>query len=317
MANASAPAAPERRPNSPRMQRLVRAFSALIRFVPSDNGLFRKFVVLGSDVFAPYTFDFSFYCPRIGLRWSAVGYPERLTKHLLFEGQYQLDVIRWIQRLARKGDVVFDVGAHHGLMSVTAARAVGPTGTVVAFEPHPRSRELLAMHARLNGLRNVRIEPLGMWDEPKTLEFYQQPTENSWNSSFIREFVDPGRTVEPILVPCTTIDEYVGKHGLVPRLIKIDTEGTEFRVLRGALETIRAHRPSLVLELNPRSAEAAGTTVAALVSELSQLGYSFWAFPLKRYGGYRFTPTPYTSEMRGADGDLVNVACIAETQRSG
>jgi FkbM family methyltransferase len=243
-------------PNSPRMQRLVRVFSGAIRYLPTENNLFRKFTVGGSECFNTYTFNFRFYCPRVGIYWSAAGFPERLTRHMMFDGHYQIDVIRWIQRLAPKGGTVFDVGAHHGLMSVVAGKAVGPGGKVVSFEPHPRSRQFLQMHARLNSLSNIRVEPVGAMDEVQTLKFYPQSTRDSWNSSFVREFVESAEAIEPILVPCTTLDEYVSRTGLKPDLIKIDTEGTELRAIQGARETIEQHRPTLILELNPRSAEA-------------------------------------------------------------
>lgn len=303
--------------SSARMEKFVRGFSAAIRYFPTENNLFRKFTVAGSEVFNPYTFSFRFYCPRIGISWSATGFPERLTRHLLFDGHYQIDVIRWIQRLAPKSGTVFDVGAHHGLMSVIAGKAVGPRGKVIAFEPHPRSREFLSLHAKLNDLHNISIEPVGAMDVAQELRFYPQSTHDSWNSSFIREFVEQGEEIEPIIVPCTTVDDYVASSGLTPDLVKIDTEGTELRVIQGALKTIESVRPSLILELNPRSASAAGTTIGELVSNLSSIGYSFWAFPVKRYGGYRFDPVPYHEGIRGADGDLVNVACIPEHRLGG
>jgi hypothetical protein len=56
--------------------------------------------------------------------------------------------------------------------------------------------------------------------------------------------------------------------------------------------------------------------VQELVARLTSVGYSFWAFPVKKYGGYSFKPVVYREGMLGADGDLVNVACVPEHRRN-
>ena len=306
------------------MQKLVRRFSWVTRVLPTDNKLFRFFVLNGSHVFDRYIFDFSFRCPRIGVKWSAASFPEQLTRHMLFDGLYQADVLYWIKSLCKKGDTVFDVSAFHGLMSIVASRAVGPRGRVVAFEPNPRSIDHLNRHLALNRCKNVTVEPLGVMEVEQELEFYPQPGDSSWNSSFVREFVDPNHAVEPMRIKCTTLDAYVAKTGLVPRLIKIDTEGTEFLVLRGATELIRRHQPKLLMEFNPASAERAGTSIQAIQDYLTSLNYRLHVIPAKRYGGYYFRqPVPYSEDVPTLEDTLANVACIpfevvhAQTGESG
>lgn len=301
--------ATERR-SSAKIQNLVRSFSWLTRTLPTDNKLLRGFVLSGSRVFDGYAFDFCFRCPRLGIKWSAASFPEQLTRHMLFDGLYQQDVLHWIKSLCRAGDTVFDVGAFHGLMSIVASRAVGSRGRAVAFEPNCKSAGHLKRHLALNGCTNVTVEPLGLMDVEQELEFYPQAGESSWNSSFVREFVDPDHELEPTRVRCTTLGAYVDRTGLVPHLIKIDTEGTEFFVLRGATELIRQHRPKLLLEFNPASAEKAGTSIPALQEYLTSLRYRLEIIPAKRYGGYDLRrPVPFSEEVPTLEG-LANVACI-------
>jgi FkbM family methyltransferase len=305
-------AAPDGRRFRPRVQALVRFGSAVARVIPLDAWLFREFLILGSDVFREYQFDFTFRTRRLNILWSARAFPELLTKHMLFHGLYQHDVLLWIMGYCRKGDIVFDVGAFHGLMSIVASKAVGREGKVVAFEPNPKAREHLLEHLDLNQCRNVRVESIGLMDCEGATDFYPQSGDVTWNSSFVREFVDASHKVESISVDCTRIDRYVQETGLVPSLIKIDTEGTELLVLKGAAATIEQHRPILVLEFNPESAARAGTSIAGLTSYLEDLSYSLKVIKPTKWGRYRIgNEEPFRAEIHTV-GDLVNVICLPE-----
>ncbi|MBV8773930.1 MAG: FkbM family methyltransferase [Deltaproteobacteria bacterium] len=300
---------------SPRMQSMVRVFSWMTRMLPSDNDMLRRFLLGGTQVFDPYSFDFTFRCWRTGLLWSARAFPEEFTRHMVFNGIYQQDVLYWIKTLCKRGDTVFDIGAFHGLMSTIASKAVGPTGRVIAFEPNEASRTHLQAHLSLNRCTNVTVESTGLMDQQKEYAFYAQAGNSSWNSSFVRAFVDASQEVEPVTINCTTVDEYVERTGLVPRLMKIDTEGTEFMVLQGAIQTIQRHRPILLMEFNPVSAEKAGTSVEELLRLLERMGYGTRVVPAKRYGGYDLrVHVPFSEEVPTLEG-LANVACIPSEVR--
>jgi FkbM family methyltransferase len=295
---------------SPKMQSLVRAFSWITRMLPSDNDMLRRFILGGTQVFDPYKFDFTFRCWRIGLVWSARAFPEEFTRHLIFNGVYQQDVLYWIKTLSKPGDIVFDIGAFHGLMSAVASKAVGKKGKVIAFEPNEISRDHLRAHLDLNRCTNVTVESTGLMDRDGEYEFYPQAGNSSWNSSFVREFVDASHEVRPVTVKCTTLDQYVERTGLIPRLIKIDTEGTEFLVLNGAVRTINRYRPILLMEFNPASAEKAGTSVQELLRLLEGARYQTRVTPAKRYGGYDLrVHVPFSEDVPTLEG-LANVACI-------
>jgi len=142
------------------------------------------------------------------------------------------------------------------------------------------------------------------------IDFYPQSGDVTWNSSFVREFVDARHKVESISVDCTTIDGYVRKTGLVPSFIKIDTEGTELEVLKGAAATIEAHKPILVLEFNPKSAARAGTSIAGITKYLEDLSYSLKVITPTKWGKYRIrNEEPFRVEIHTV-GDLVNVICV-------
>lgn len=301
---------------SPRVQLLLRSLSAITRLIPiGDVYLIREFLFRGSEVFHEYKFDFVFRTWRLNLRWSAAAFPERFTKHMLFQGSYQEDVLLWIKYFCRRGDIVYDVGAFHGLMSIVASKAVGPKGRVIAFEPNARSSAYMQYHLRLNNCRNVTVEPIGLMDREGELPFYVPRSVSSWNASFTRDFADSRHEVEPFRIPCSTLDGYVRESGLVPKLIKIDTEGTDFAVVRGGRQTIERYRPALIVEFNPISAERAATSISELVSYLGGLGYEFLTIPQDNWGRFRVSNrAPFRQEILHA-GELANVLCVPKAAR--
>jgi hypothetical protein len=110
----------------------------LIRRIPverlANSGCFRNRILRGSH----------------GILWDGTTLPDIISRSMLWNGSYQDDVLACLKLATRPGDVVFDVGAHFGLMSIYASKLVGPDGKVVAFEPSPRNREVLVRHCRLN-----------------------------------------------------------------------------------------------------------------------------------------------------------------------
>jgi FkbM family methyltransferase len=248
----------------------------------------------------------------LGIRWSSAGFPDLLTRHMLFEGMYQQDVLLALQNFVHAGDCVIDVGGHHGLMAVVAGKAAGPGGLVVSFEPNPEARRIFLTNCTINNLGNIRLEPLAVSDAVGVAKFYVQKGAVSWNSSFFADFSSQhGRdNVEQIDVPVTTLDSYAAQHGLKPAFIKIDAEGSEFLILRGAMQTIQKHKPLVSMEFNPDSAKAANTTIEEAQNVLKNVGYRLVVLGKSRTGSYRFEKhEPFRAEKHCAD-DLCNVLCI-------
>jgi FkbM family methyltransferase len=149
---------------------------------------------------------FTFYSRQLKLRWSASGFPDLLTRHMLFEGMYQQEVLVALTTLLRPGDTLIDCGGHHGLMAIVGARAVGASGRVISFEPNPNSRRLFRENCALNDVGNIEIEPCALSDSTGKTNFYLQKGLVSWNSSMFAEFASQsGRDeIEEIEVPLTT-----------------------------------------------------------------------------------------------------------------
>ncbi|MDX1962239.1 MAG: FkbM family methyltransferase [Pirellulales bacterium] len=257
--------------------------------------------------------DFPFYCAGAGVTWSASGFPDLLTRVMLFEGAYQQDVLWALRTFIQPGDTVFDIGGHHGLMSVVSGQAAGPTGRVFTFEPNPHAREHIRRHLELNKLRNVTIEEIALSDQVGEFPFYIQSGNLSWNSTLVKDFAN-FKNREAITVRTEPLDAYVERTGRIPRVMKIDTEGSEFMVLQGARGAIAAHQPLMIMEFNPASATSAGTTLEEYAEFLRSLGYAL-RVPIYAGGQYsRERMEEFSVERHTAD-DLVNVICIPAATR--
>jgi len=163
-------------------------------------------------------------------------------------GLYELDTARTIRRLLRPGDTFIDGGANIGYFTLIAAKAVGPAGRVHAFEPQPDNRRRLAEHVAMNGLSDiVTIHPVALSDKPGEVELhtFENPAANHGQSTF---FASPGTATRKVNVECVRLDDYLPS--VTPRLIKLDIEGAEPLAIAGMSETLRAHRPAVIVELN-------------------------------------------------------------------
>ncbi len=159
--------------------------------------------------------------------------------------------------------VVIDVGASIGLVTAALLPSL-PTGRIVCFEPEPRALDCLRETLRSEADR-VTIVPAAAGREVGVARFHQDPNGTAWGM-----LVDREPSVE---VPITTVDVTLTELA-VDRvdMVKIDVEGFELDVLRGARETIERHRPLMVVEINPYCLWRHGRTLPQdLVAELCEL----------------------------------------------
>ncbi|HEV8584583.1 MAG TPA: FkbM family methyltransferase [Methylomirabilota bacterium] len=155
-------------------------------------------------------------------------------------------------RCPRPPRVVFDVGANYGLH---ALRFLVHGARVVAFEPNPACHRWIRAWCEVNGVR-CDLEPaaVGACADSVVLAF---PEGRTWMGS-VRPDVHAGwqdAAVHTLAVPQVTLDDVVAERGLVPDLVKIDTEGAELGVLQGAAKLLRTAAPIVVFESWPDAAE--------------------------------------------------------------
>ncbi|TFZ59950.1 FkbM family methyltransferase [Methylorubrum sp. Q1] len=135
------------------------------------------------------------------------------------------------------GDVVLDLGAFNGNSTVVLARAAGDAGRVLAFEPNPSTREMLARNMKMLDVSNVEIVGAGVSDTTGIARF----TQSGAASRF-----DPNGSIE---VTITTIDRFVEERSLAVDFLKFDIEGFENQALEGAVRTIVRDRPKMAISI--------------------------------------------------------------------
>ena len=193
---------------------------------------------------------------------------QRRAHRMIYLNAYQVNITGLIKRLLRPGDVYVDVGASIGYFVAVAARCVGPAGRVYAYEPQPYHCQILERNISANALGNVTVRPVACWSSAGTAELHNfEGTRPTHASLGLR----PDKSVATTMtVPTVRIDDEITPP---VRLIKIDVEGAEREMLRGAQRLVSTKpRPHLILELNPKTAAGFGYDTLEVVDWLGQFG---------------------------------------------
>jgi len=180
---------------------------------------------------------------RFGFTYEVPDLREPIGFHLLVNGSYEPQVQDLIGRTLRPGGVFVDVGANIGTFTIPAADHVGPSGKVVAIEASPNVFGVLQKNVALNNIGNVKLICAAAGSSNDEARFYPAPTDHFGMGSRAPQF-----NATPISVPCVTLDSLVREFGLPSvDLIKIDVEGFELDVLKGAIELLGRERPPPVI----------------------------------------------------------------------
>lgn len=187
--------------------------------------------------------------------------------------RYDALQLAWMIDNIVEGDFVIDVGANYGQCTLVMAERCGASGNVVAFEPNPRARDLLKRNFDLNpSIKRARLESFACSDVAAGgVTLYQNDSVS--NSALVALATrKPDTANESFNVPVTTLDAYIAEHDLPePRCVKIDTEGAEIRVIKGARRLL-AGRTTILCELHPYAWPAYGNSLAELKEMVAQSG---------------------------------------------
>lgn len=166
-------------------------------------------------------------------------------------------------RLSQDAENVIDVGANLGWFTCIAASI--SSGTVHAFEVDEDNLYRLNTNVRLNKLENVRVRHTAVADSEGYISYRKKGRGAGVGHNLTR---CDGGGQNQIQVEATTLDRYAREHCQSVDLIKIDVEGAEQKVLKGAQRTMREFNPHFLLEVHPSLLESLGTSVQAVLSEL-------------------------------------------------
>lgn len=200
------------------------------------------------------------------------------------KGYHEQDVEKFITGFLQHGDVVLDVGAQIGMFTAIASQLIGPDGRLLAFEPDEKNHRDLQSTRSRNRLDNVTIVNAGLSDAVGEATFHRP--DGAWGSfmdggaggdgaSITRDFFK-NSTIKTFTIQTQTIDHVVEERGLERLdLIKIDVDGPEVTILRGASRTLATLKPAVMVEAS-RFYKEHGTSVDELFGILKEHGYQIY-----------------------------------------
>jgi FkbM family methyltransferase len=174
-----------------------------------------------------------------------------------WSGIHEPEVQSFLLSEIKPGDIVYDIGAHVGYFVLLAARALGGEGRIVAYEPEPRSFELMSQTVAANGLEELVIRrPVALGDVPGRGSIGYEDS-----SSYAQIQLSEGGSIQ-----VRTLDEEVEDGLPEPSFLMLDTEGFEEKIFAGATRVLSRSRPRILAEHHQRHDE--------LVEHLASYGYS-------------------------------------------
>ena len=202
---------------------------------------------------------------------------------LLMTGTFERDEIDFVQRFLRPGMVALDLGAHQGLYTLLASERVASRGRVIAFEPSSRERKSLRLHLLMNLCRNVTIDDAALGNENTQANlFVVEGSQTGCNS--LRP-PKAASAASPVPVSVRRLDDWLSAHR-IDRVdfIKLDVEGAELDVLKGASQLLqRRPRPVILAEVQDVRTLPWGYRAKEIINHLGSQGYKWYGLS---DGGY-------------------------------
>lgn len=180
-----------------------------------------------------------------------------------------------LARHLHAGDVMIDVGANIGLHTLVGARAVGPEGRIIAFEPDPENFRLLGRNVERNGMRNVVAHQIAVGNRSGTLRLFRSDDNRGDHRIY-----DPHDGRASITVEVVRLDDFLDESRLESTArvaaIKMDIQGAELEAARGMMDLLgRSSGAILFTELWPAGLVAAGGGAREYLDFLSRFGFLF------------------------------------------
>lgn len=208
---------------------------------------------------------------RMALRpeWHGAG----VTLFYVVREEYEPEV-SFLEKLVNPGDVFVDAGANCGIYTVAAAHFVGSEGKVLAFEPGENSLAMLRENIALNAFRQVKVFPLALSEASGTARLYAH---GHGSSSFTLGQTEEGQQLS-FEITTVTLDAILAQEGVAKvDVIKMDVEGAEELILRGATALFARCRPKVIFEINPEAIAQLRLAERGAWDFLAARGYLFFS----------------------------------------
>ncbi len=226
-----------------------------------------------------------------------------LSSQLFVEGRYDPNEFYFLNQLLSSGMTVIDMGANEGLYTLFAAKRIGDSGIVLAFEPSLREFQRLQDNLALNPeITNIQTFQVALSNTSGTQVLKVAADDHSGQNT-LGDFAYEGiACLSSETVTVRRLDEVLEELAVQSvDVIKIDVEGAEQLVFEGARKTLERDRPLILFELVDRALQKQSSSTNELLSYLRELGYEIFSWG-------EFTGLPVkTSRESFSDGNMVAV----------
>jgi FkbM family methyltransferase len=195
-------------------------------------------------------------------------------------GGFETPETNFVSRFLKSGMHFVDLGAHHGYYTLLASRKVGKEGSVLAIEPSPRERKRLDLHLRINRCQNVEVESRAIGEAEGSAELHLVLGSENGCNSLRKPEVSEEIEIFPVAVQC--LDRVLEERNFPSiDLLKMDVEGAELSVLRGAGHLLRQRpRPVVLAEVQDVRTNPWGYPAKEIIAYLSANDFR-WFTPLE------------------------------------
>ena len=201
-----------------------------------------------------------------------------LSRQIFIAGCTEPNEFTFVDRFLTPGMTFVDVGANEGVYSIFAARRVGPNGLVWAFEPSERELARLRRNMEYNAL-NLRIFAAGLSDSGRHADLNVAESRYAGLNTMGKIPYEGVHIARTETVQLLRLDDVVSNDALSRLdLIKIDIEGGELAMLRGAVETLRRYRPVVIFELLRPALASQNASPEEVIEFLQMQGYALYQF---------------------------------------
>lgn len=200
-----------------------------------------------------------------------------------------------IESNIRNASVILDIGANIGTTSLYFA-SMNQQAQILAFEPHPQTFARAKENVELNLFKNIDLVNIGLGEKKEKVKLYEVNVNNPGMNRILQVEKDyPFK-----LIAVEKLDDFLQDKNIAEvNLIKLDVEGFEISVLKGAEKTIRANKPLLFIELDDDNLRENGGDAAAMIQLLVSFGYS------KIFRAVDSVPLTLTTDFRHAHYDII------------
>ncbi len=204
---------------------------------------------------------------------------EHIGSQIFWYGSYNRDILIVLNKILRAGMVFLDLGANIGEIALYAAKHVGLTGNVYAFEPVPTLAQRLRSNAELNGFHRLGVVEQGVGSHAGTYPIFMEgrPFSDGLTNYGLASFYQTDKSAQCLgEVEVTTLDAWTQEEQLKRvDVIKVDIEGGELQALQGGKDLIERLRPILIIEVQKETCKAAGYDQADILDFLEPFRYRF------------------------------------------